>query len=258
MTFIQGVTDYTTFRNAGPRDNGKTIVKKAIIARAIESRELTFKEMLDLVNSINVSELTGKLTGFYAVSTSVLMNPICQARAKVDGSICKECYAANNVARYSQLCQALECNYEILNGFLIDEIAWTALTIPTTNGYSRIEAHGDVATVTCARNYIRIINSHSWIKFGVWTKNIDLWIKAFELEGGKPENMTFIVSSPFVNVVMDIPEYAKPFVDHVFTVYDPAYVEEHDITINCGARDCGACLRCYKGNTDYYINELLK
>lgn len=38
---------------------------------------------------------TGKMTGMASLSTSVIDNPICAARAKVKGSICEKCFAAN-------------------------------------------------------------------------------------------------------------------------------------------------------------------
>ena len=257
MKFINGVTNYSEWRNFG-KDNKKTIERKAIIEACLKAAELTFSDELKLVQAVNVSELSGKLEGFYSVSTSVLMNKRCQMRARIEGSICKECYAANNVARYSGLTQALECNYRILNTWLISDTAWSFLPFPSTNGKARIESHGDVETVTCARNYIRIIRTHKHLVFGVWTKNLDVWHEAFKIEG-KPENMTFIVSSPMLNEVVNLPEFIKPYTDHVFTVYDKEHVERNGISVNCGARDCNACMRCYTlENREFQIAELLK
>jgi len=258
MKFINGITNYQDWRDVS-KDNNKTIARKVII-RAMENKEdLTIADQFQLVQAINVSELSGKLEGFYSISTSVLMNKICQARARMEGSICADCYAANNVARYSQLTQALECNHIILNRFLIDTECWKALALPSTNGKFRIESHGDVETVTCARNYIRIIDAHKHLFFGVWTKNTEIWLKAFQLEGHKPENMKFIVSSPYKNAVLGITLDIAPYVDHVFTVYDPEFVKAHNVAINCGIRKCKDCMRCYNAsNREYQISELLK
>ena len=61
------------------------------------------------------------------------------------------------------------------------------------------------------------------------------------------------------NEVFEVPEDMKQYVDHVFTVYTPAYIAKHGIMINCGGRKCGDCLRCYTlGNADYYISEQKK
>ena len=256
MKFINGITNYSDWRDMS-KDNARTIARKAIIRAMAAKHILTLGQELQLVQAVNVSALTGKLDGYYSISTSVLMNDRCQARAKNPRSICADCYAASNVARYSNLTQALECNYEILNGFLISDTAWNVLCIPTTNGDARIESHGDVATVTCARNYIRIIRTHKHLNFGVWTKNVDLWEKAFEIEG-KPENMEFIVSSYLTNVQMELTPSAAQYVDHIFTVYDAERAQAHNITINCGARCCATCRRCYQKDTEYYINEIKK
>ena len=250
--FINGVTLYDEWRDHA-RDNKKYLERMAIIALGCN----TILDELRLVNAVNVSEMSGKLEGFWSVSTSVLMNPICQKRAQVPGSICAMCYAATTASRYNGLTQALETNYRILNEFLISEDSWKTLNWPTSNGYGRVESFGDVASVTCARNYLRIIKSHPHIKFGVWTKNYTLWMRAFALEGGKPENMKFIISSPLVNIPVEIPVDLLPYVDHRFTVYEKEYAEEHGIVINCGGRKCMTCMNCYC-NGPFDIAELLK
>ena len=250
--FINGVTDYNEWRDHA-KDNKRYLERMALISLGCKS----IIDELRLVNAVNVSEMSGKLEGFWSVSTSVLMNPICQQRAKDPDSICHDCYAATTTSGRSGLTQALETNYRILNDFLISEDSWKALNWPTTNGYARVESFGDVASITCARNYLRIINSHPHIVFGVWTKNVNIWMHAFELEGGKPANMKFIVSSPYTNHPVDIPEEWLPYVDHRFTVYDAEYAEANGITINCGGRKCATCMNCYC-NGPFDIAELKK
>jgi hypothetical protein len=49
-----------------------------------------------------------------------------------------------------------------------------------------------------------------------------------------------------------------PFVDKVFTVYDPDFIEAENIDINCGARNCFDCGLCYEKNGVAVINEKLK
>lgn len=250
--FVNGQTNYNEWRDHA-KDNKRYLERMALISLGCKS----ILDELRLVRAVNVSAMSGKLEGFWSVSTSVLMNPICQQRAKDPESICHDCYAAVTASRYSELTQALETNYHILNEFLISEDSWKALNWPTSNGYGRVESFGDVASVTCARNYLRIIRSHPHIKFGVWTKNVALWIRAFALENGKPENMKFIVSSPIVNVTVEIPEEWMPYVDHRFTVYTKEYAEEHGVEINCGGRKCATCMNCYC-NGPFDIAELKK
>lgn len=262
--FIQGVTNYEEWRDHS-RDNKKYKERMALISEMLPKKDkLSFADQVRLVMAILVSALTGKLEGFFAISTSVLMNAICQARAKIEGCICKDCYAAAGCSRFAELCQGLETNFLILNNFLISVEAWKVLAIPSTNGYTRIEAHGDVATELCAINYMHIILSHPYLTFAVWTKNLELWKNVLE-EYGKPDNMVFIASSPMENVVMELPEWSKKYVDHVFTVFTKEYAQNNNIEINCGTwneRDldhkCRNCLKCYEESGIYYINELKK
>lgn len=263
--FIQGVTNYEEWRDHA-KDNKKYLERMALISELLPKKNnLGVADQYRLANALAVSELTGKLEGFYAISTSVLMNPICQARAKCEGCICKDCYAANNVARYSGLSQALETNYLILNNFLLEEEVLSTVAIPSTNGKSRTESHGDAATEICAINHKRIINSHRHLFFSLWSKNLNLYKPVFETEG-KPDNMNFIASSPMENEVMEVPADCKWFVDKVMTIYKPEYAREHGIEINCGTWNtgdldhrCKNCMRCYNpDNNEYYINELKK
>lgn len=72
---------------------------------------------------------------------------------------------------------------------------------------------------------------------------------------GKPENMTIIQSS------LKLDQAEQPygeFVDKVFTVYRPATIDAENIEINCGARDCATCRRCYFDKTIKDIREKLK
>ena len=263
--FINGETNYEVWRDHA-KDNKKYKERMAVISEMMPKKDdLSFADQIKLVLIIVVSALTGKLEDFYAISTSVLMNKICQARARIEGCICKDCYAASSAGSRSALCQALETNFLVLNNFLISIEAWATLPIPSINQCARIEAHGDVATELCAINYMHIILSHSYLTFAVWTKNLELWRDVLE-EYGKPDNMIFIASSPMENVVMELPEWAKKYVDHIFTVFTEEYAKTHNIKINCGTWEghdldhrCKNCMKCYtKGNTDYYLNELKK
>ena len=263
--FIQGVTNYEDWRDHA-KDSKKYLERMALISELLPRKDnLTVIDQYRLANALAVSELTGKLEDFWAISTSVLMNPICQARAKCEGCICKDCYAADGASRFSGLSQALETNYLILNNFLLEEEVLATVAIPSTNGKARIESHGDAATEICAINHKRIINSHRHLFFALFSKNLNLYKPVFETEG-KPDNMNFVASSPIVNEVMEIPDDYKWFVDKVFTVYETEFAKANNIQINCGtwnAKDldhrCKLCMRCYdKHNTDFYINELKK
>ena len=78
----------------------------------------------------------------------------------------------------------------------------------------------------------------------------------FNLGYKKPENLNIIISSLFINKQLNISNYN--FADKVFTVYDKKTATDRNININCGARDCSTCLKCYTKNDIKVINELLK
>lgn len=204
-------------------------------------------------NYIHVSYgMSGKMAGIPSISTSVLHNPTCQARAKIAGSICSKCYAASTVKRYGALRGHLALNLgRLANADL------TPAQIPYINGaICRFESFGDLANVTHAKNYIRIAAENPHCVFTLWTKNPG-FVKSAIDELGKPQNLIVILSSFHLNKVDSAAAF--PFVDHVFTVYDKATIEREGIQINCGARDCMTCRRCYTlGNADFYISEKLK
>ena len=262
MKFINGVTKYFEEFRDHSKDNKKYLKRMEVIEKARKAVRdggiLEKHQYIQLVQQVCVSELTAKLEGYYSLSTSVLMNAICQYRARKKGSVCVKCYAATGAARRTNLTQVLETNTFILTEFLIPASAWATLTWPTTNGDARVESHGDVRNVIQARNYLRIILTHPWLNFGVWTKNVGIWAAAFKLEGGKPANMEFIVSSMHINQPDRIPESVRKYVDHRFTVYTKEYAEANGIVINCGGRKCATCRNCYKCDTAFDIAELLK
>lgn len=210
------------------------------------------------VGTVSVStQMTGKMQGVEAISTSPLLNPFCQASCKLKGAICKHCFAQRAIKMYKGLKASLERNFAILTVHLLNKN--DAMCIRFNSVIGRIEAFGDVANVKHARNYIRIVRANKNVRFAVWTKNPGIWDKAIEIEG-KPRNLSMVLSSRYENTIAK--DYEKfSWVDYVFTVYTKEYLEEHsEITINCGAKKCMACQQCYRRHKDgvRFINELRK
>lgn len=210
------------------------------------------KEFATTFGTIHIStNMTGKLEGINALSTSVVMNMFCQARRCISGSICEKCYAESTVTRYTKLGQNVAENFEILTNHLLEVMDFPF----TPDLFFRIEAFGDVSTVIQCRNYIRFCRRNPQTTFTAWTKNPAIWDRAFQLEG-KPENLIMGLSSMFVNKPAEI---RWSWVDFLFTVYTAEYAIEHDIEINCGGRHCIECRRCYtKHDGVMIVNEMLK
>ena len=186
---------------------------------------------------VTIHDEDGKLADIKSASTSCKLNLICRYRAELKGSVCTFCYAQNELRYKAGLRKWLEWNYAVLNLGVLDKD-----DLPTIfDDIFRIESFGDVATVFCAINYINMIRKNKGTWFSVWTKNPSIWNAAMKIKG-TPRNATFLVSSPFVNVRLNL-EAVKavyPWVDKTFTVYD------NGTESNCAGLGCRhQCGRCY-------------
>ena len=223
----------------------------------VEKSMLTLVAMLWIVEHKDTDKSNSKLAGIKSLSTCCLDNRFCLFRMQDSNSICHHCYAATQQERQHGL-----TDHNIINGVILRNVLFTIdnlKTLPLWNeNFFRIESFGDVENVTQARNYIRLCKAFPSVKFAAWTKNHNVWKKAFDMEGGKPENLSFIISSCYVNMEMSIPENMQSVVNHVFTVYDHNYC----VDINCGGRKCMECLKahknCYYTDTEKQIREELK
>ena len=94
----------------------------------------------------------------------------------------------------------------------------------------------------------------------MWTKNPGLIDKVIKAGREKPKNLIIIYSSPYIDKPVNVDTYIKcyPFIDKVFTVYSKEYIRDHKIDINCGARSCLECGRCYSKRTGKEVREQLK
>lgn len=199
-----------------------------------------------------------KMEDIESISTSVLKNPICQRRRTICDGVCEHCYADRLLHCRESLEEHLSNNMEILSSKLLTPKE--AALVPISVLVARIESFGDVCNVVQARNYIRIIRAHKHTQFGIWSKNWGIWLAAFKKEG-KPKNCTYVHSSMKLNAIDEINPRMKPYVDHVFTVWDKKTYDEQfrgDKKTECAGIHCLSCMKCYKKSTSYYINERLR
>ena len=196
------------------------------------------------------TNMSGKMSDIWGLSTSVLENHICALRRGDPESICSKCFAAATVGRYHALQRHMDDNYHLLQNILPDE----DLPIIPADIF-RLESFGDLGSVNQALNYLRICELNPTCTFALWTKNPGFLDKAIR-RAGKPKNLICILSSPKLDIITD--QYPRfDWLGHVFTVYhDWAKPDEE---INCGARSCRGCMRCYTlGNDEFFISERLK
>lgn len=194
-----------------------------------------------------------KMNGVSSLSTSPLCNAVCAKRAKNPEMICSHCYSITMQKRFKNLREMLEKNTEILTSVIIPVEDMPRLYSET--GYFRFEAFGDLINGTQVVNYINMATANPHMKCALWTKNpwiIDTALKVYGLT--KPENLTIIGSSYFVNKELNFDKWN--FIDKVFTVYDKTGAET--VEINCGGRSCADCGRCYENYGGRTVSELLK
>ena len=194
---------------------------------------------------------SGKMAGMASLSTSVTTNERCKKNATIKGSVCEKCFAAKHMRVFTNNAGPLEENQRILTGSVLPMDL-----LPTINNlYFRFEAFGDLNNATQVKNYFNICYKNPRVKFALWTKNPDYIAEAIADGYEKPENLNIVLSSLFLNKQRSNP---FPFVDKVFTVYDPEHIAAENVEINCGAKSCFSCGLCYEKNGVTVINEKLK
>lgn len=195
---------------------------------------------------------TGKMSGMASLSTSVIQNPICAKRAKVPGSICEKCFAVNMFKmRGKGFSDCFKKNTEVLTSEVIPVKEWPIVNYRVF----RLEAFGDLQNRTQVENYFNFAKRNPGTIFALWTKNPVFIKEAIENGNKKPKNLIIIQSSCFIDKA---DEKKYDFIDKVFTVYSKPYIKENNIDINCGARNCLECGRCYSKRTSNEIREQLK
>ena len=195
---------------------------------------------------------TGKMESMYSLSTSVLLNAYCEARRKNPDSICSHCYAAAMTEGiYKTMQPKLERNTKLLTESVIPVELWPIINA----AFFRFEAFGDLNNVTQIENYFNFCRKNKHVHFALWTKNTFLLFQAEKKGIKKPSNLIIIESSPFVNVPA---KKTHKWIDKVFTVWDKEHAKKNPEMINCGARHCMSCLKCYKKNKYTEINEIMK
>ena len=228
-----------------------------------------------VVNHVSTKKSHSKLDGGCSVSTDCHNCGFCRkmwakALDEVEKNgktniICASCYSDTDGKCHRGLANRNMLNGEILNVDIPQEVWYDAFSIPMFMEFYRNQSFGETDTVQEAVNMIRITRAveRIWdLPSAAWGKNCIVWARGFEQEG-KPENMTYVQSSPRINVRTPIAPCIKRWCDHRFTVFDEEYLRKHpEIKINCGGRSCKECVRkrvgCYFRDTEFDINEKLK
>lgn len=231
-----------------------TVKKSAVINNSEIGTNLSFN-------------LGAKMNGVLAESTNCCLNPMCIKRANsgVEKCICTKCFAKDGIKAYRTFRENITENYYTMADLL--PIGELPIIDFIESPFFRFESHGDLYCVNQAKNYINTAAINPLVSFALWTKNPWYLWEAVK-ETGKPVNMRNVYSYLFIvendedlkkahkrwNYVNKI--YPNLF-DSIFIVLSPEYAASHPEMVNCGARSCFNCHRCYNGNEEF-IYEVLK
>lgn len=227
-------------------------MKKQIIEikkKILKNEPLTRQEKQQYIKyALTEGSDNGKMHDFTMLTTSCLNNPLCEARRKNPHLICSYCYAAAQLEYQKSTREKFLINTLFFSGYEL-----TKNDIPiiyTVNNVLRFESHGDVMNRTHAKNMYTIARKNNHLRCAVWSKNP--W---FFKNLRKPDNIIFVYSISKINELINnntLQEVQKkyPFVDKLFAVYDPQFIQENNITVNCGGNDCMNCLTCYLSRTE--------
>lgn len=241
------------------------------IARKIDAGDLEW-----LCKAVTFTEHSpkSKMANKHSLSTSVRLNPFCQARqcmkCKEDGAepVCPYCFANAISNARPTVDYAMTRNSEILWNVEIPPEVWRKVRGKEILGWhepdARVQSLGDARYVTECRNYIHLTNAIPEMTWTPWSKNDRFWYQAYE-QLGKPENMIYIHSSLFLNRIDEGPAWMQKYIDYIFTVFTEEYARNHpEIVMNCctldnKGRQCRRdCNDCYRKGACRYRNELVR
>lgn len=217
----------------------------------------------------------GKMKDLVSLSTSPLCNPLCLKRshgkhtakkevlARLKNgkhvSICEMCFSVSLNTFRKGMPEKLAKNTDLLTKAIIPVEMWPY--IASNSGLLRFESFGDLINEIQVVNYFNCARKNSHLACALWTKNPWIIESAFKMfpDLKKPENLTIIGSSIFINESNERHFKRYWFIDYIFTVYTKPYCKQHGIVITCGSRQCAKCRKCYEhGHDGYEIREELK
>ena len=155
---------------------------------------------------LTISNMTGKLEGFKAISTNTLTNEFCQKmyNSKKENIICTKCYSMEMLQGMRKNCApAWQRNSDALSlGIISQHLLPTIL-----DAFFRFSAHGELINLTHLENLHNITLHNPHCSFALWTKRKDL-IRKFYSKNEKPSNLILIYSNPKIDAVMhNVPEF---------------------------------------------------
>lgn len=209
---------------------------------------------------ITITEHQGKMTLIPSISTNKKLNENCRKMSSSGNCdcICTHCYADNVMAMYPKLEASLTNNTAVLTRELTFAEIKTISKFFLNTAIARFESFGDLNNETQLLNYIRIARAAKHTRFALFTKQYGIVRKYFESGKRFPDNVTLILSSPYIDHVLN-----EAMVD-VFKQYHRRVItftvtrDKTNPGINCGQRRCIECRNCYDAKNPKNVIERIK
>lgn len=230
-----------------------------ILEKAPEDMTATDRARLLMIYNVAYHE-SGKIEGVFSLDSTATNCVFCQRMreaAKLNPDIiCGHCYDAKQ-----EMYKIQALNRHTLNMLIMSRVDFTIEELKALHVYGlvRVNSSGDAANKTYAANMIKFAFAHPDCKVAIWSKNAPAYIAACD-EYGKPENVTMIQSSVFINK----PGKLAKYFDHMFTVYNDAAAVNEAIqggACECNGKKCSECgYKCYVNGWEKGANiaELLR
>jgi len=196
---------------------------------------------------LNISEMSGKLKYFRAISQNPLTNDYCNNECGLRGV----CYSKRllTTARKNAV-PSFERNNRLLSTSLITRDNIKANF--KVGEHVRLLAHGELINDLNFLNYCKIATFYPYSIFTLWTKQKDI---VQDNKDFVPGNLRLIYSSPQINPSKKDSNNIPQGFTGLFNVYTKDYVDKNNIIINC-KKNCVGCLRCYTLE-NFITNELI-
>ena len=203
--------------------------------------------------AVHISNMTGKLAEFRAISTNTRTNTYCleqheRAVEHKTDNICGDCYSHTMLKGYRKnMAPALQRNSDLLSSRPLEP-----QEIPRIlDSVFRFNAHGELINMQHLENLMSIVLDNPWCTFALWTKRVDLvfgWLRTND----KPANLNLIYSNPKKSHIMSKPP--KGFDKTFNNVLEHEYKDRQ----NCTGQKCKDCRICYTVNDICTIVEKVK
>jgi hypothetical protein len=222
---------------------------------------MSTKVFINETDYITITEHQGKMTLIPSISTNKKLNEQCMRMSCSENPdcICTHCYVDKTMAMYPRLEVSLTNNTEVLTKRELTTSEIKAIANQFLNvSIVRFESFGDLNNETQLLNYIRLARAARHTRFALFTKQYQIVKKYFESGKRFPDNVTLILSSPYIDHVLhesfvnEFKQYHRRVI--TFTVTR----DKANPNINCGKRKCVECRNCYDAKTPKNVIEYIK